>query len=71
MCYAASRWARIKKIFYAAAWTDYRDLFEDLDIHADVVRPLSERRLQPERILADEARVVWEEFRRLPDGARY
>ena len=71
MCYAAARWARIGKIFYAAAWTDYRDLFEDLDIHADVVKPLSDRRLAPERILADEARVVWDEFRRLPDGARY
>ncbi len=71
MCYAAARWARIGKIFYAAAWTDYGDLFADLDIHADIVRPHPERRLAPERILADEARVVWEEFRNLPDGARY
>ncbi len=71
MCYAAARWARIGKIFYAAAWTDYGDLFDDLDIHADIVRSHPERRLAPERILADEARVVWEEFRLLPGGARY
>ena len=71
MCYAAARWARIGKIFYAAAWSDYADLFDDRDVQADIVKPLPERRLAPERILADEAREVWDEFRRLPDGARY
>lgn len=71
MCYAASRWARIGKIFYAAAWTDYADLFDDREIQADVARPIEERILRPERLLADEARAVWAEFRALPDGARY
>jgi tRNA(Arg) A34 adenosine deaminase TadA len=71
MCYAAARWARIAKIFHAAAWDDYGDLFDDRDIHADIVKPHPQRRLAPERILADESRAVWEEFRRLPDGARY
>ncbi len=71
MCYAAARWARIGKIFYAAAWSDYADLFDDRDIHADLVKPLPERRLAPERVLAGEAWEVWDEFRRLPDGARY
>jgi tRNA(Arg) A34 adenosine deaminase TadA len=71
MCYAAARWARIGKIFYATAWTDYRDLFLDLDIQADLLEPLPERLLRPERLLADEGKVVWDEFRSLPDGARY
>ena len=41
MCYAASRWARIGKIFYAAAWSDYADLFDDREIQADVARAAS------------------------------
>jgi tRNA(Arg) A34 adenosine deaminase TadA len=71
MCYAAARWARIGKIFYAAAWDDYGDLFDDREVQADLLKPPPGRRLAPERILADEARRVWDEFRGLPDGARY
>jgi len=71
MCYAASRWARIGKVFYAAAWADYADLFDDGEIQADLARPVDGRILRPERLLADEGRRVWDEFRKLPDGARY
>jgi len=71
MCYAAARWARIGKIFYAAGWTDYQDLFADLDIATDLRRPLGEQLLAPEQLLPDLGREVWAEFRRLPEGARY
>ena len=71
MCYAAAYWARIKKIFYAASWTDYEDLFDDSNINRDILQPNSKRLLSPVQILRSEALAVWDEFRRLPDGARY
>ncbi len=71
MCYAAAYWARISKIYYAASWEDYRDLFDDAHINTDMARPYSQRLLVPQQILQEEAQQVWEEFRALPDGARY
>ena len=71
MCYAAAYWARIDKIYYAAAWDDYQDLFDDAEISLDVARPHPLRLLAPEQLLRREAREVWREFRALPDGARY
>jgi guanine deaminase len=71
MCYAAAYWARISKIFYAASWRDCVDLFDDFAIDADMARPYPKRLLSPQQILQDEALKVWEEFRAMPDGARY
>ena len=71
MCYAAAYWARIEKIFYAASWTDYEDLFDDSKINRDILQPYPKRLLKPVQILREEALAVWDEFRRLPDGARY
>ncbi|MFY8147958.1 MAG: nucleoside deaminase [Prochlorococcaceae cyanobacterium] len=71
MCYATAYWARISKIYYAAGWQDYADLFDDANIGDDLQLPYSERRLAPQQILQEEAAVVWDEFRQLPDGARY
>ena len=71
MCYAAAYWARISKIFYAASWTDYEDLFDDSAINRDIILPLQKRLLAPVQLLREEALAVWEEFRSLPDGARY
>lgn len=71
MCYAAAYWARIAKVYYASRWSDYADLFDDARIHADMARAADRRRLAPEPLLREEALAVWEEFRRLEDGARY
>ena len=71
MCYATSYWARIDKIYYAAGWSDFEDLFDDSNISKDLEKPYPERLLAPEQILQEEAQVVWQEFRQLPDGARY
>ena len=71
MCYATAYWARISKIYYAAGWQDYADLFDDANIGDDLALPYPERRLAPQQILQQEAAVVWDEFRQLPDGARY
>ncbi|MCP9928300.1 nucleoside deaminase [Cyanobium sp. CH-040] len=71
MCYAAAYWARISKVYFASFWSDYADLFDDVRIHADMARPAGERQLAPEPLLRAEALPVWEEFRRLQDGACY
>lgn len=71
MCYAAAYWARIRKVYFASRWGDYADLFDDARIHADMAREPAERQLAPEPLLRDEALAVWEEFRRLENGARY
>jgi guanine deaminase len=71
MCYAAAYWARISKVFYAAAWSDYDDLFDDSTIKVDMSTPYPDRLLAPQQILQEEAQKVCNEFRAMPDGARY
>lgn len=71
MCYATSYWARISKIYYAASWSDYDDIFDDTNINVDLSKPYSERQLAPEQLLREEAQAVWKEFKEMPDGARY
>ena len=71
MCYAAAYWARVSKIFYAAEWADYDDLFDDSKINADISRPYEQRLLAPTQILREEAKTILDEFRHLSKGARY
>ncbi|HWK97230.1 MAG TPA: nucleoside deaminase [Pseudolabrys sp.] len=71
MCYATAYWARVSKIYYAAAWTDYADLFDDFNIAQDMKRPYAKRTVKVETLLRDEAKQVWQEFRKLPDRAKY
>jgi tRNA(Arg) A34 adenosine deaminase TadA len=71
MCYATAYWARVERIFYAAAWTDYADLFDDSNISQDVAKPYPERRVPLQQILQGDAQAVWQEFRQTPGGARY
>jgi guanine deaminase len=71
MCYSTAYWARISKIYYAASWTDYADLFDDSNISQDMSKPYPRRKVALQQILRDEAQKVWQEFRKLPDRARY
>jgi tRNA(Arg) A34 adenosine deaminase TadA len=71
MCYSAAYWARISKVFYAAACDDYADIFDDSVIYKDLELPFHDRKLKPEELCRAEAVAVWDEFRNLPDGARY
>ena len=71
MCYATAYWAGIRTVFYAAAWSDYSDLFSDQQINEDMQNEQGKREIRLTQILQAEACEVWEEFRLLSDGARY
>lgn len=71
MCYSTAYWARVGKIYYAAAWTDYADLFDDSNISLDMKKPYAKRAVPVQPLLRSEAQKVWLEFRKLPDGAKY
>jgi tRNA(Arg) A34 adenosine deaminase TadA len=71
MCYATAHWARVGRIVYAASWEDYADLFDDGGIARDIGLPYGERYVEVAQFMRDEAKEIWEEFRKLPDGARY
>ena len=43
MCYATAYWAGIRTVFYAAAWSDYSDLFSDQAINEDMQHPKDKR----------------------------
>jgi len=71
MCYATAYWARLDRIVYAASWTDYADLFDDSNIGDDMKKPYAKRKVQIAQMMRADAQKVWQEFRTLPDRARY
>jgi len=71
MCYSTAYWARIGKIYYAASWSDYNDLFDDSAISADVKKPNSQRSIPMVQIMQPEAQAVWSDYRKLPQKTRY
>ena len=71
MCYATAYWARLDRIYYAAAWTDYADLFDDSNISIDMQRPYAERAVKIAQLMQGDAQQVWLEYRNLPEKTRY
>ena len=71
LCYAAAYWARVGKIFYAASWSDYSDIFDDAKLSKDICKPFDQRQVALQQIMQPEAQKVWQEFKKMPDGARY
>lgn len=71
MCYATAYWARVDRIYYAAAWTDYADLFDDSNISQDMKRPYAERTVKLSQMMQEDAQKVWQEYRDLPSKTRY
>ena len=51
---------------------DYYDCFpQDFDIKEDLQKPIEQSAVPQVELLREEAAEVWDEFRKLPDGARY
>ncbi len=71
MCYATAYWARLDTIYYAAAWTDYADLFDDSNISEDMKRPYPKRTVRVAELMRPDAQKVWLEYRAMPDRTRY
>lgn len=71
MCYSTAYWSRIDRIYYAAAWTDYADLFDDSNINADLKLPYAKRKVPVAQMMQSDAQQVWAEYRKLPEKTRY
>jgi tRNA(Arg) A34 adenosine deaminase TadA len=73
MCYSASFWARIRRIYYAATHDDalrYGD-FDDTPLEKQLRRRSIHRQPRCVPLLRKEAIVVWKKFRSLPNRAWY
>ena len=72
MCLAAIYWARIDKLFYANVADEAADVgFDDAYLYEEVSLPMIERELESERLLAEEAIKVFEEWDLMEDKIEY
>lgn len=71
MCYSTAYWARVDKIYYAASWSDYADLFDDSNINQDMKQSYAKRTVRVAQLMRDDAQKVWLEYRNLPNKTRY
>jgi tRNA(Arg) A34 adenosine deaminase TadA len=72
MCLAAIYWARLDHLYYANSREDAAHIdFDDDHIYREVALPIEDRSLPTTRLLADEARVVFDEWQVKPDKTPY
>jgi tRNA(Arg) A34 adenosine deaminase TadA len=72
MCLAAIYWARISKLYYANSSHDAARIdFDDEFLYREMVTNEAHRALPCERLLADEALAVFDEWRDKPDKIPY
>ncbi len=72
MCLSAIYWARLDKLYFAATREDAAGAgFDDEYIYSEVSKPWKNRSLSTKKILSDEARVVFELWRRKSDRISY
>lgn len=71
MCYSTAFWARVDKVYYAASWDDYADLFDDSNISIDMKKSYADRAVKVEQLMRADAQKVWLEYRNLPEKTRY
>ncbi len=72
MCLAAIYWARIDRVFYGNGRADAARIgFDDAAIYDEVARPIADRAVPMERLLADEARAPFDLWDGKADKIRY
>ncbi len=72
MCLGAILWARVARLYYANTRVDAAAIgFDDALFYEEIARPPDRRSLPSERLLADEARLVFAEWDAKPDKVRY
>ena len=72
MCLAAIYWARLGGLYFANTREDAAAIgFDDALIYEQVALPAGARRLVSRQLLAGEARLVFEQWRKKPDKVDY
>ena len=72
MCLAASHWARVGKVFYAATRDDAATAgFDDELLHREIALPPEQRKLPMEQLLRSEAQMIFKEWIANPDKTPY
>lgn len=72
MCLAAIYWARLDKIYYANTRRDAAAIgFDDEFLYREVSLPEAERKLPVHRLLAGEAKDVFDSWMKKPDKTPY
>jgi tRNA(Arg) A34 adenosine deaminase TadA len=72
MCLAAIYWARIGKIYYANTRKDAAAIgFDDDFLYREISLPEAQRALPVQRLLADEAKNVFEDWMKKSDKTPY
>ncbi len=73
MCAAASYWAGIAKIYYAASVKDALEYgnFDDTMIYAELRKPAPERSIPAEQIMREEAVEVWKKYKNMAGRVQY
>ena len=73
MCLAASYWAGIEQVFFAASVEDAFEYgnFDDRPIYEQLALPKEQRSIKLTQLLRDEAIVVWREYQAKADKIHY
>ena len=72
MCLSAAYLARIDRVYYGNTRHDAADIgFDDAFLYTEVARDLESRHIPTIRMLADEARAAFDEWRAKPDKVPY
>ena len=72
MCLSAIFWARIERIYYANTREDAARIgFDDDELYREVARPLGQRTVPNEQLLAEEGRVAFDAWDAKPDKILY